>query len=233
MAGSCTVHDEATAIENERGELRLQGVLLDVTDRQEAEAALSESEERYRHIVETSQDLIWELDAEGRFTFVNDAVRLTHGYEPEEVIGRPFTDFQRPEIAARDTERMRTEWAETTIWSYETEHLRKDGTPVELSFSSAAVRDAEGTLLSVTGTARDITAAKRHEAELQAQHAQLQAIIDNSPMVIFAKDRDLRYLFANREHQDLFGLEPGEIIGQSERAAAGRHGRGAARPTGG
>lgn len=209
------VHDEATVIENDRGELRLQGVLLDVTDRQEAEAALSESEERYRRIVETSQDLIWEIDAEGRVTFVNDAVRLTHGYEPEDMLGRRFTDFQRPEVAERDLA-LHRENAHRVLWTYETEHLRKDGTPVELAFNSAAIRDADGTLLAVIGTARDITVAKRHEAELKAQHQQLQAIIDNSPMVIFAKDRDLKYLFVNYEHTELFGMEPGEIIGHGD-----------------
>jgi PAS domain S-box-containing protein len=195
------VHDEATLIENDRGELRLQGVLIDITDRQAAEAALTESEERYRRIVETSQDLIWEVDGEGRFTFVNDAVRATHGYEPEDMIGRPFADFhgERPQEG-----------------SFELEHVRKDGSTIELAFNAAALRDADGALVAMIGTARDITAAKRHEAELKAQHAQLQAIIDNSPMVIFAKDRDLNYLFVNYEHTQLFGMEPGEIIGHGD-----------------
>jgi PAS domain S-box-containing protein len=208
------VHDEATMIENERGQLKLQGVLLDVTERREAEAALAESEERYRRIVETSQDLIWQLDAENRFTFVNDAVRHMHGYEPEEMIGRPFTDFQTPEVAARDLAAGQEARVGEPINGYETQHLRKDGTAIDLSFNAVALRDADGNVLSITGTARDITAAKRHEAELQTQHAQLQAIIDNSPMVIFAKDRDLRYLFVNREHEELFDLEPGEVIGK-------------------
>jgi PAS domain S-box-containing protein len=197
------VHDEATLIENDRGELRLQGVLIDVTDRQEAEAALSESEERYRRIVETSHDLIWEVDSEGRFTFVNDAVRYTHGFEPEEMIGRRFTEFHG-ELPLEG--------------SYETEHVRKDGATVDLAFSAAAIRDADGELLSVIGTARDITIAKRHEAEIKAQHQQLQAIIDNSPMVVFAKDRDLKYLFVNQEVAELFGMEPEAIIGQGDEA---------------
>jgi PAS domain S-box-containing protein len=207
------VHDEATMIANERGELRLQGVMVDVTERREAEAALAESEERYRRIVETSQDLVYQLDAEYRFTFVNGAVRDMHGYEPEEMIGRPFTDFQTPEMAERD---LAVAAAGEPVNDYETELLAKDGATIHLSCNSAVLRDADGNLSSITGTARDITAAKRHEAELQTHHAQLQAIIDNSPMVIFAKDRDLRYLFVNREHEELFGLEPGEVIGKGD-----------------
>jgi PAS domain S-box-containing protein len=210
------VHDEATVIVNERGQLRLQGVLLDVTARHAAEEALAESEERYRNIVETSQDMIWALDGENRFTFVNDAVRTIYGYEPDEMIGRPFTDFQTPEAAARDLEVADDLKAGRPYFAYETEHVRKDGEPVSLSFNAVPARDAEGNVLSITGTARDITAAKRHEAELRAHHEQLQAIIDNLPMRIFAKDRELRYLFVNREHEELFGLEQGEMIGQTD-----------------
>jgi two-component system sensor histidine kinase/response regulator len=60
------------------------------------EAALIESEQKYRHLVEASQDMIWSLDAQGGFTFVNAAVKKIYGYEPEDMIGRPFTDFYRP-----------------------------------------------------------------------------------------------------------------------------------------
>ena len=98
------VRDAATVIVGEDGELLMQGLMLDVTDLKRAEAEALENEERYRMLVETSQDLIWAIDLENRFTFVNDAVRRIYGYEPEAMIGRPFTDFQKPEIARRDAE---------------------------------------------------------------------------------------------------------------------------------
>ena len=57
----------------------------------------------YRDLVETSQDLIWQCDADGRCTYLNPAWETTLGYKIEEMIGRPFSDFQTPEMAARDT----------------------------------------------------------------------------------------------------------------------------------
>ena len=78
------VRDVATVIVGEDGELLMQGLMLDVTDLKRAEAAALENEEKYRMLVETSQDLIWAIDLENRFTFVNDAVRRIHGYEPED-----------------------------------------------------------------------------------------------------------------------------------------------------
>ena len=53
----------------------MQGLMLDVTDLKRAEEAALENEEKYRMLVETSQDLIWAIDLENRFTFVNDAVQ--------------------------------------------------------------------------------------------------------------------------------------------------------------
>ena len=96
------VRDDASVIVGENGELLLQGLMLDVTDLKRAELAMLDSEHKYRKLVETSQDIIWAIDQDNRFIFVNDAVRSTHGYEPEEMIGRPFTDFQTPLMGERD-----------------------------------------------------------------------------------------------------------------------------------
>ncbi len=73
------VRDAATVIVGEGGELLMQGLMLDVTDLKRAEGEALENEEKYRMLVETSQDLIWAIDLENRFTFVNDAVRHIYG----------------------------------------------------------------------------------------------------------------------------------------------------------
>jgi PAS domain S-box-containing protein len=207
------VRDEATVIENERGKLRLQGVVLDVTDHRQAEGALRESEERYRRIVETSQDLIFTVDAQLRVSFVNEACRLIFGYEPEEMVGRPFTDFQTPEMSARDLKLGSAVLAGKPAFEIETQGLRKDGTVVELSVNAVAMLDADGNAVGTTGTVRDITEAKRHEAALRETHARLQQIVDNSPLLVFAKGRDHRFLLANRELGELLGAEPAELVG--------------------
>ena len=91
------VRDVATVIEGDDGRAAHAGADAGRDRPQAAEDAVLESEEKYRTLVETSQDLIWAIDLEHRFTYVNDAVKAIYGYEPEEMIGRPFTDFQSPE----------------------------------------------------------------------------------------------------------------------------------------
>ncbi|HYP47102.1 MAG TPA: PAS domain S-box protein, partial [Thermoleophilaceae bacterium] len=134
------VRDEAQVIEDERGELRFQGVLLDITEAKQIEAALAGSEERYRTLVETSQDMIWACDLESRFTFVNDAVRSIHGYDPSEMIGRPYSDFNHPDVADIDAQVTAELLAGQSYFQFETKHLRRDGSTVELSFNATVLR---------------------------------------------------------------------------------------------
>jgi PAS domain S-box-containing protein len=207
------VRDEATVIENEDGELRFQGVLLDITETKRAEEALGRSEAKYRDLVQTSHDLIWSIDTEGRFTFVNDAARTIYGNEPSAMLGRSLTDFQTAEQAALDMEVFGGLLDGAGVVGYETRHIRPDGTPIDLSFNAVAMRDRHGTVIGATGTARDITEQKRTRTAAERHLAQLQAIIDNSPLLIWAKDLEYRYLFTNGEHDAVFGPDQGEAIG--------------------
>src|SRR5947208_827158 len=74
-----------------------QGVALDVTERRRAELDRIASEEQYRCLVETVNDVIWAMNAVGRVTFVNDAARRLFGYELDDFVGRQFSDFIAPE----------------------------------------------------------------------------------------------------------------------------------------
>ncbi len=147
-------------------------------ERTRAEETLRASEKKYRDLVETSHDLIWSVDAEGRWTFVNGrGARAIYGYEPEEMLGRPFTDFEPPERQRADLEEFAAIKAGKSTYSYETVHLHKDGRRILLSFNAIPLIDAEGRVVGSTGTARDITEAKRADddrrrLEAQFQHAQ-------------------------------------------------------------
>jgi PAS domain S-box-containing protein len=148
------------------------GVAKDVTERKRGEERLRESERKYRDLVETSSDLIWSLDAQGRFTFVNRAVRRIYGYEPEEMLGRPVTDFALPADGKRNRGLFRQILRGRPVFSNETEHVRKDGSLVRLSYNAIVLHDAEGNVLGATGTATDVTERRRAEAR-QAAVAEL------------------------------------------------------------
>jgi PAS domain S-box-containing protein len=78
----------------------LRGTGMSINARKQAEEELRRSEQRFRDIAEVSGDWIWEVDAEGRYTYVSEGVRRMLGYTPEEVLGRTPFDFMAPEEAA-------------------------------------------------------------------------------------------------------------------------------------
>ena len=146
-----------------------RGVGRDITESRRMEEALRISESRYRDLVESSHDLIWSVDAEGKFTFVNrTAAGLILGYEPEEMIGKSFAFFKTPEQANRDLQTFENVKSGEKCVAYETVYRRKDGSEVSLSFNAIVVRDDDGNVLGTTGTARDITERKRAEDALRS-----------------------------------------------------------------
>lgn len=135
---------------------------------QSLQAALEEGEFEYRNLVEMCSDLIWSVDAAGRWTFLNrKATQLIYGREPEEMLGSLFTDFESPERATSDWEAFEKVKSGIPYFKYETVHLRKDGSEVHLSFNAFVRRDAEGNVIGSVGTAIDITEQKKRGALLQ------------------------------------------------------------------
>ena len=68
-------------------------MFINTLQRKRVEQALAESEKKYRHLVETSQNLIWSLDTEERLTFINQGAKYIYGYEPSEMIVFCLKDF--------------------------------------------------------------------------------------------------------------------------------------------
>ncbi|MEG4072678.1 PAS domain S-box protein [Microcoleus sp. Pol14C2] len=165
------------------------GVSRDMTERKKTEEAVKASETKYRSLVETSQDMIWSVDAIGHYTFVNPAVKYIYGYEPEEMIGRPFSDFVTPEQSQKDLEVFARLVTGESIFQYETTQIAKDGSMKHLMFNAIALYDETGNFLGTTGTATDITDRKRAEAALQHANAELERRVE-------ARTAELRQTFA-------------------------------------
>ncbi|HEY9853270.1 MAG TPA: AAA family ATPase [Leptolyngbyaceae cyanobacterium] len=149
------------------GSIIWDGLVIDITERKLAEEAVKESESKYRSLVETSQDMIFSVDAEGKYSFVNSAVKQIFGYEPHEMIGRKFGDFKTPEQLNKDLEIFKRLMAGEQIFQYETVQIAKDGRPINLLSNAIVLRDPEGNVIGTTGTASDITERKKSEAALQ------------------------------------------------------------------
>ncbi|WP_293121629.1 PAS domain S-box protein [Okeania sp. SIO1I7] len=203
--------------------LRIMGeMFINALERKRVETALAESEKKYRHLVETSQDLIWSLDTLGRFTFVNQAAKRIYGYEITEIIGRSITNFIYKEEVEKSTATSTTNITQIPIFTqdsssscqWETIHKRQDGIPVYLNFNAMALRDKFGNFQGAIGTATDITQRKKSEEALQRAKDQLQAVLDAVPWFVSWISSELIYIGVNRQLATNFNLPPEKFIGQ-------------------
>ena len=78
---------------------------VDITVRKQAEEALEESEKRFRDITENAAEWVWEMDAQGKYTYSSPMVEQLLGYKPEEILGKYFYDFFLPEVREELSER--------------------------------------------------------------------------------------------------------------------------------
>ena len=154
-----------------------EGIIRDITQRTQAEAALRESEEKFRNLVETTSDWIWETDAEGRYSYASPRVHDLLGYEPDEVIGRKPFDFMPPEEAERSAKEFARFTAERRpFFNLENVNLHQDGKPVILETSGVPRLDFQGNFHGYRGIDRDVTERKRSEEERSKLEAQMREV---------------------------------------------------------
>ena len=140
-----------------------------------AEAARRHSEERFRQLVESTRDWVWEVDASGVYTYCSPQCQRLLGYAPEELIGRSPFDLMPP----RHARRLRAQFARLaaergSIDAVENINLHRDGREVCLETSGVPFFGADGALLGYRGIDRDVTERHRAEAAIRALNAELE-----------------------------------------------------------
>ncbi|HTG50236.1 MAG TPA: PAS domain-containing protein, partial [Gemmatimonadales bacterium] len=108
-----------------------------------------------------SGDLIWTLDREGRFSFLNSAASRVLGYPVEELLGRRFSDLRPVEAAAADAELFARLLAGEALAGYEVRQPRRDGIVLTLALTALPLRGADGSVSGILIAARDLTGELR------------------------------------------------------------------------
>jgi diguanylate cyclase (GGDEF)-like protein/PAS domain S-box-containing protein len=158
-------------------------LVADITRRKATEAQLRDAENRYRDLVETAHDLVWTLDCEGRFTYLNRACTAIYGYTPDEMLHCRIHDFRSPEHAPVDEQAINDLLSgKHSQAQFETVHLDADGKPHFLSFSAKTHLDDNDRVIQVSGTARDITEQKafQHQLSYHAEHDSLTGLFNRN-----------------------------------------------------
>lgn len=142
-----------------------QAITRDITERKNTEEALRESEEKYRAIFESFHDVYYRTDREGLVTIISPSVRSHAGWDPQDIIGHPVTDFYK-DPSQRETFKEKLKES-GVINDYELKLLSKDGRVIDVSVSSKIIFGKDGKPTGVEGVLRDITDRKRAEEKIK------------------------------------------------------------------
>jgi len=136
----------------------------DITEKKRAESELRQAKAYLENILESANDLIYILDLEGRFTYVNKKFE-EFGYDPQELMGRPFLDILSP---AHKGTRFKKTITTGIKQVYEVEMLEKGGERIRnVVVSTSPLTDESGVIQGVLVLGKDITDRKRAEEELR------------------------------------------------------------------
>lgn len=157
-------------------------LIADITERKATEIMLLEAEERYRNLVVTAHDLVWSMDTEGHWTYLNNATRHIYGYETEELLYKHVSLMQSSQSKEADNAAFQSVIQGNELLGYETIHLDKEGRSRYISFNALPHKGSDGVVKYITGTARDITEQKAFESELtyQAHHDKLTGLYNRT-----------------------------------------------------
>ena len=161
LASGFAIHDTFGRL------VRLQGTLVDVTERFEIKKRLHQEQEFVRRLIDNFPDLIVVLDREARFTYVSPRIQEILGAKPEEFVGQTFHSAVHPEDLDRTTEVFRcltSGEAQSVQMEFRAPHA--DGSWRLVRASSGPLFDANGKISGIVSSVRDITESKRFEQQM-------------------------------------------------------------------
>jgi PAS domain S-box-containing protein len=194
--------------------LGYRGVTRDVTVRKRTEEALRLAEEKYRNLVENINDVAWEIDMEGRFTYISPKVWDLMGYEPSEFIGKTIVAFLAPAHAKEITDGLGPLFSKPEPYSLQETHvLHKDGREIIVEANAVVLYDDKGSFRGYRGVIRDVTARKQAEEALRKAEQKLRNTIENVNDIVWEMDRDARFTYVSPKVRDILGYGPEHYVG--------------------
>ena len=175
---------------------------------------MRDTHETLQAIIQASPLAIVVLDTEANVKLWNSAAERIYGWRAQEVLGRPLPTVP-PEMQADLRRDHATAVAGQSFTNYETRRLRKDGTLIDVSISTAPLRDATGQTNGVVALVADITERKRVEQALSESEDHFRTVAETASDAIITIDETSTMLFVNRRTEKIFGYAVAEMLGAS------------------
>jgi len=154
----------------------LMAVYRDITERKKSEAALVESEEKYRHLVETTDTGYLILDEDGRVVDANaEYVRISGHSDLREIIGRSVVEWTAPYDAKRNAEEVQKCLRKGQVRQLEVDYVRDDGMATPIEINASVVKTSQGK--RILSLCRDITERRQAETKLKREQQALRRMV--------------------------------------------------------
>ncbi|WP_315787990.1 PAS domain S-box protein [Fischerella sp. JS2] len=201
---------------DERGNLiEILSVGTDATKRKRAEAALQESELKFRTIVENANDLIFVLNLDGIFTYHSPNVTSIMGYSLAEIEGHSVVEFTKPEDLAISAAALQRAALGEKLTGIEVRLRHKNGSWRWFNFNTSTINTSSGEI-AIAGVGRDITERKQAEEALRRSEMKYRNIFENSQVGIFrTRQKDGLIVDANQRGAEILGFAcAADLIGK-------------------
>jgi PAS domain S-box-containing protein len=201
---------------NLNGKVLLYSIIHDITEKEEAEKRLQESEENYRHFIENAPDIIVLIDENGIIRFVNQRIREYGNLEPEKIIGKPFTDFIPPEDHAEAKNANKRIFNNIRNFPFSTSLLLKEGKKIPVSTKGILLRFKEQKLNMTI--LRDMSSVLETEKKLKLSEEKYFSLFhymkDCVAVYQINKNGDIIIKDFNRAAEKLEKVNRKEIVGK-------------------
>ncbi len=187
--------------------VRLTDRIHQAIEKRCSEKILRKSEERFRRVFETFEDLYYQTDIEGIITLLSPSVFPILGWTEEELLGKPsLMLYVEPEDRAITLKKL---LISGSLHGHEIRLKKRDGSVFWASLSATLLRDPDGTVTGIAGSLRDISHQKEVEQKLRESEEKLFDLAENAPVGIFTCDTSGTITFLNQRLLSFLG-SPGK-----------------------
>jgi PAS domain S-box-containing protein len=189
-----------------------QSLKTEITDRKKAEAAIRQSEAKYRELVENANSIILRMTPQGNITFFNEFAQQFFGYAESEILGRHVTGSIVPEEAPDGFQMMLRPSSHHGGHGHEYANRLRNGKRVWIAWTSRATHDDDGAIKEYLCVGTDITESREAEQEMASMRHYLKNFVDAMPSVLVGVDRRGRVTQWNRSAARMTGVDDREAL---------------------